>query len=297
MVEEPKTEVLPRILSGDYDQQFSELAFIAGGKVYQLARDRLGSLVDVMVKETPFGCSSPILFLESGGHHFFVLPRHGEKEYRVSAPFVNYRANIWALKELGVRRIVAWSGPGALSSRFEIGQFVLPADLLDLTRHRPTTFFENLGIGLLRPRPVFCPSLERPLRRVLEVLGEEIVEGAVYAVCEGPRFETPAEVRMLQGMGADLVGMTLAPEAFLARELEMCYHPVTYVTAYAEGVADVDAEERRRRVDAALDRLPEFTSLFLELLPDAACVCSCQDAMLRYKRGGQISDDFHDWIT
>jgi 5'-methylthioadenosine phosphorylase len=297
VVEEPRTEVLPRILSGDYDHRFSDVAFIAGGKVYQLARDRLGSLVDVIVKETPFGCSSPILFLESDGHRFFVLPRHGEREYRVSAPFVNYRANVWALKELGVRRIVAWSGPGALSPRFRIGQFVLPADLIDLTRHRPTTFFENLGIGLLRQRPPFCPSLERPLRQVLEILGEEAVEGSVYAVCEGPRFETPAEVRMLQGVGADLVGMTLAPEAFLARELEMCYHPVTYVTAYAEGVAEIEAEERRRRVDAALERLPEFTSLFLELLPDAACVCSCQDAMLRYKRRGQISDDFHDWIS
>ena len=297
MVEAPRTEVLPRILSGGYDDQFSEVAFIAGGKLYQLARDRLGSLVDVMVNETPFGCSSPILFMESAGHRFFVLPRHGEKEYRVSAPFVNYRANVWALKELGVRRIVAWSGPGALSPRLRIGQFVLPADLIDLTRHRPTTFFENLGIGLLRQRPVFCPSLQRPLRQVLEILGEEVVEGVVYAVCEGPRFETAAEVRMLQGMGADLVGMTLAPEAFLARELEMCYHPVTYVTAFAEGVADVDAEERQRRVDEALERLPEFTSLFLELLPDAACVCSCQDAMLRYKRRGQISDDFHDWIT
>ena len=123
------------------------------------------------------------------------------------------------------------------------------------------------------------------------------MEGAVYAVCEGPRFETAAEVRMLQGMGADLVGMTLAPEAFLARELEMCYHPVAYVTAYAEGVAEVELEERQRRVDEALERLPEFTSLFLDLLPDAAWVCSCQDAMLRYKRRGQISDDFHDWIT
>jgi 5'-methylthioadenosine phosphorylase len=297
VVEEPKTEVLPRILSGDYDDQFSEVAFITGGKVYQLARDRLGSLVDVMVKETPFGCSSPILFMESEGHRFFVLPRHGEKEYRVSSPFVNYRANVWGLKELGARRIVAWSGPGALSARFRIGQFVLPADLIDLTRHRPTTFFENLGIGLLRQRPVFCPSLQRSLRQALEILGEEVAEGAVYAVCEGPRFETAAEVRMLQGMGADLVGMTLAPEAFLARELEMCYHPVTYVTAFAEGVADVEPEERQRRVDEALERLPEFTSLLLELLPDAACVCSCQDAMLRYKRRGQIGDDFHDWIT
>ncbi|MGH7550189.1 MAG: hypothetical protein ACREK3_05470, partial [Gemmatimonadota bacterium] len=112
MVEEPRAEVLPRILSGDYDDQFSDVAFIAGGKVYQLARHRLGTLVDVIVKETPFGCSSPILFMDDDGRRFYLLPRHGEKGYTVSAPFVNYRANIWALKELGVSRVVAWSGPG-----------------------------------------------------------------------------------------------------------------------------------------------------------------------------------------
>ncbi|MGH7556943.1 MAG: MTAP family purine nucleoside phosphorylase [Gemmatimonadota bacterium] len=296
MVEEPRAEVLPRILSGDYDDQFSDVAFIAGGKVYQLARHRLGTLVDVVVKETPFGCSSPILFMEEGGRRFYFLPRHGEKGYAVSAPFVNYRANVWALKELGVSRVVAWSGPGALNPRFRIGQFVLPADLIDLTRHRPTTFFENRGIGLLRQRPVFCPSLEGLLRQVLEELIGETVESAVYAVSEGPRFETPAEVRMLRSMGADLAGMTLAPEAFLARELEMCYHPVTYVTAYAEGVSEVDADPERVRLEEALERLPEFTSRFLELLPELAYACSCQDAMLRYKRRGTISDDFHDWI-
>lgn len=296
MVEEPRTEVLPRLLSGEYDERFSDFAFIAGGKVYQLARHRLGTLVDVVVKETPFGCSSPILFMEAEDQRFYVLPRHGEKGYSVSAPFVNYRANVWALKDLGVHRIVAWSGPGALSPRFRIGEFVLPVDLIDLTRHRPTTFFENRGIGLLRQRPVFCPSLEGLLRRTLEELVAAPVESAVYAVCEGPRFETRAEVRVLQSMGADLVGMTLAPEAFLARELEMCYHPVTYVTAYAEGVSEIDDDERRMGLEEALERLPDFTSRFLELLPEAAYACSCQDAMLRYKRRGQIGDDFHDWI-
>jgi 5'-methylthioadenosine phosphorylase len=124
----------------------------------------------------------------------------------------------------------------------------------------------------------------------------ETVETPVYAVSEGPRFETPAEVRMLRSMGADLVGMTLAPEAFLARELEICYHPVAYITAYAEGASEVDADEQRASLDEALERLPEFTSRFLELLPELTYACSCQDAMLRYKRRGQISDDFHDWI-
>lgn len=296
MVRQPKSEVLPRVLAGAYDDSFSDLAFIAGGKVYRLARERLGSIADVLVKETPFGCSTPILFIERGDRRFFVLPRHGEGEYRVSAPFVNYRANIWALKELGVQRIVAWSGPGALSTDFRIGQFVLPGDLIDLTRGRPHTFFETRGIGLLRQRHVFCPTLAGALSQVLDHMALRSARDAVYAVSEGPRLETAAEVRMIQRLGAHLVGMTLAPEAFLARELEMCYHPVTYVTAFAEGVAEVAAEEREERVNEALELLPEITWNLLEILPTTPYACSCQDAMLRYKQRGTIGDDFHDWI-
>lgn len=293
----PRPEVLPRVLSGAYDDAFSDTAFIGGGKVYRTARERLGTIADVLVMETPWGCSTPILFMQHGERRFFLLPRHGEREYRVTASFINYRANVWALKELGVRRIIAWSGPGALSTRYRIGAFVLPNDLLDLTRRRPTTFFENRGIGLLRQRTVFCQTLEGVLFQVLTEMALQPAREATYAVCEGPRLETAAEVRMLQHLGADLVGQTLAPEAFLARELEMCYHPIAYVTAYAEGVADVPDEERAARVDEALELLPEISWNLLELLPTAAWACSCQDAMLRYKQRGQIGDDFHEWIT
>jgi 5'-methylthioadenosine phosphorylase len=292
-----KPEVLPQLLSRVYDDSFSETAFIAGGKVYRLARERLGTIVDVLVKETPFGCSTPILFMEHGERRFYVVPRHGEREYRVSAPFVNYRANVWALKELGTRRIVAWSGPGALSTDFRIGEFLLPTDLLDLTRQRPFTFFEQKGIGLLRQRPPFCSTLEGALDQVLTEMALGPTRRAVYAVSEGPRLETAAEVRMLQRLGADVVGMTLAPEGFLARELEMCYHPVAYVTAYAEGVGeDPGRDARDRMVAEALEVMPEIIWNLLELLPHHPYACSCQDAMLRYKQRGLIGDDFRDWI-
>ncbi len=283
-------------MSGSWDDSFSEIAFIMGGKVYGLARERLGTIVDILVKETPFGCSTPILYMENGDRRFYVLPRHGEREYRVSAPFVNYRANVWALKELGTERIVAWTGPGALSADTRIGRFALPGDLLDMTRSRPSTFFEGKGIGLLRPKPVFCPTLEVALERVLTTMALQPWVGPVYAVSEGPRFETPAEVRMLQSLGADLVGMTLAPEAFLARELEICYHPIAYVTNYAEGAGQVEEEDRRERIAEALELLPEITWNLLEVLPTTAYACSCQDAMMRYKQRGIIGDDFHDWI-
>lgn len=296
MTSESKPDAFPQLLSRAYEEQHSEIAFIAGGKVYRLARQRLGTITDMLVKETPFGCSMPILFMEHQGRRFYVLPRHGEGRYRVSAPFVNYRANVWALKELGVRRIIAWTGPGSLTPKLEIGDFVLPGDLLDMTRNRPRTFFENKGIGLLRQEPVFCPTLEKASEGVLGEYGTPVASGAVYAVSEGPRLETPAEVKMLRQLGAELVGMTLAPEAFLARELEICYHPIAYVTAFAEGVAEIDDTERRRRSDEAVNRIPEITWSLLDAIPDTPFACSCQDAMLRYKQRGVIGDDFQEWI-
>ena len=301
---EAKPSILPRVLSGTFDDRFSTVAFIGGGKMYRLARERLGTIADVLVKETPFGCSTPILFMEHGDRRFFLVPRHGEREYRVTAPFVNYRANIWALKELGVEQLVAWTGPGSLTPRFGIGDLVLPDDLIDMTRHRASTFFENKGIGILRQSPAFCPTLSLALGQVLTEMALNPTRGAVYVVSEGPRLETRAEARAIRAMGGDLVGMTLAPEAFLARELEMCYHPVAYVTAWAEGVVeDGDAaerpgseEERQARIDETLQLMPEIIWNLLELLPNTAWACSCQDSMLRYKKRNLISDDFHDWI-
>lgn len=300
---ESRPEILPRVLSGTYDDRFATVAFIGGGKMYRLARERLGMIVDVLVKETPFGCSTPILFMQHGERRFFLVPRHGEREYQVTASFVNYRANVWALKDLGVERIVAWTGPGSLTPTFRVGDLVLPDDLIDMTRNRPATFFENKGIGILRQSPTFCPTLAAALEQVLTEMALKHGHGAVYVVSEGPRHETRAEARALRAMGGDLVGMTLAPEAFLARELEMCYHPLAYVTAWAEGVGeDVvptargSEEARQARIDETLGLMPEIVWNLLELLPTAAWACSCQDSMLRYKKRNIISDDFHDWI-
>jgi 5'-methylthioadenosine phosphorylase len=298
---EPRPEVLPRVLSGTYEDRFSNVAFIGGGKMYRLARERLGTISDVLVKETPFGCSTPILFMQHGDRRFFLVPRHGEREYRVTPPFVNYRANVWALKDLGVERVIAWTGPGSLSSELRVGDLVLPDDLIDMTRNRATTFFEHKGIGILRQNPAFCPTLGGALEQVLTEMALRPRRGATYVVSEGPRLETRAEARALRSMGGDLVGMTLAPEAFLARELEMCYHPIAYVTAWAEGVAGeggaaASEEERQARIDETLQLMPEINWNLLTLLPATAWACSCQDSMLRYKQRKIIDDDFHTWI-
>ena len=110
---------------------------------------------------TPYGFSNPVHLCESAGFRFLFLSRHGEKGYEKTAPYVNYRANIYAAKSLGVTRIVAWTGPGAISRKVRPGDLVLPDDLLDFTRNRPSTFYEGKGIGFLRQFPVFCETAAR----------------------------------------------------------------------------------------------------------------------------------------
>jgi 5'-methylthioadenosine phosphorylase len=295
---ETQTQVLP---DEGYDESFSPIAIVAGGRVYHLARDRLGIVKDILVKETPFGASTPIYFIQHGDRPFYFVPRHGDQRYSVTAPFVNYRAMIWALKDLGVKRIVAWSGPGATKPTMMIGDFALPDDLIDFTHRREATFFENTGIGILRQSPMFCPQLKKLLSSGLSELGLQAHEGGTYAVTEGPRLETRAEVKMLRAAGASMVGMTLAPEAFLARELELCYHPVCYITNYAEGVrrkaaAPEERDRERAHLEKRVDALAEIIPYLIDKLADAPYICPCPDSMLRYKKRGVIGDDFHEWI-
>jgi 5'-methylthioadenosine phosphorylase len=143
---------------------------------------------------------------------------------------------------------------------------------------------------------------------VLDKCGRKFHDNAVYAVTEGPRLETADEVRMIARLGGELVGMTLAPESFLARELEICYHPLCYVTNWAEGVKDLPfqggelfdgmlEEERRQRVDAAV---AGFCGIVRELALrhelNGKRDCPCSQAMLRYRRQDRIGDDWHEWI-
>jgi len=280
-------------------------AIIAGSQGFRFVSsldgaERLGRIA------TPFGDSAPVHAIKMDGAEVCVLSRHGETGYEVSAPFVNYRANIWALKELGVDRIIAWSGPGAIDPGIPVGDILVPSDLIDETRGRAQTFFEGLGIGFIRQNPVFCPELAASLRAAVEAAQGHCRAGDVYVCAQGPRLETAAEVRKFAIFGGTLVGMTLAPEAFLARELEMCYCPVCYVTNYAEGVVDRSYEpdvlfegllsdEERERVESAVQALPRLAADALRR-PRPEPGCRCGRAMERYRRRGDIGENWREWI-
>ncbi|MBU2591106.1 MAG: MTAP family purine nucleoside phosphorylase [Nitrospinae bacterium] len=286
----------------------SKLAIIGGSRSYDLLREnKLGEEVESKIVETPFGQSAPIHFFQDDSIEYLFMSRHGEERYSTAAPFVNYRANIWGLKELGVERIISWSGPGIINDRYRVGEIAIPSDLIDETKNRLNTFFEKRGLGFIRQSEPFCPIIREALNGSLANLGINHRKEGVYLCTEGPRLETPAEITKYKIIGGDLVGMTLIPEVFLARELEICYASICYLTNYAEGVRDrrykggklfegIQDEEEHAAVEAALCNIPRIIKEAISILNDIDRDCLCKDAMLRYKKNGVIDNNWRDWI-
>lgn len=284
-----------------------EIGIIGGSRAYDLLRRGDIEAGDLAPVSTPYGASSPMGRVRLGRTGAVFVSRHGAGGYEVSAPFVNYRANIYALKDAGVERIIAWSGPGAIDDSLEVGQFVLPDDLLDETHGRHNTFFHGGGIGFIRMSPVFCPEVAEALAAACEGVGAVVRRGGTYVCTQGPRLETRAEIRKFRILGGDLVGMTLAPEAFLARELEMCYAAVCYVTNYAEGVRPSPVCRDRlfeglatsgeaERAEEAVARLPAIVLAAADRLASLRRGCSCGRAMERYRLRGDIGEDWREWL-
>jgi 5'-methylthioadenosine phosphorylase len=284
-----------------------KVAVIGGSQAYDLLHRKAihGERLDRI--DTPYGSSQPIYRVETPTASFYFLSRHGEKSYSIGAPFVNYRANIYALKELGVESILAWSGPGAINLKYLVGQFVLVDDIIDETKNRESTFFRFKGLGFIRQNPVFCPTIRKTLASVLADMKLDFSDSGTYVTTEGPRLETPAEIRKYASYGGDLVGMTIAPECFLARELEMCYAAICYVTNYAEGVRDRPYRKGRlfegladrgeqKKAAKSFAMFPTIITRFAERILGEKPICRCRDAMLRYKKRGDIAENWREWL-
>lgn len=187
--------------------------------------------------ETPYG---PVTVQRRriGETEVAFVPRHGPA-HSVPPHRVNYRANIAALRDLEVTNILASAAVGSLSDGMPPGSLALLTQFLDFTRGRPSTFFDGeegevVHVDVSDP---YCPHLRGELGKAAEQLGERLHADATYVCAEGPRFETPAEIRMFRQLGGDVVGMTGVPEVALAREAGICYASVAIVTNWAAGVS------------------------------------------------------------
>jgi 5'-methylthioadenosine phosphorylase len=205
------------------------LAVIGGSGLY--AFDGLEETREVSI-DTPFGQpSAPVVTGRLEGIPVAFLARHGIGHH-ILPQEVNSRANLYALKSLGVERVVSISAVGSLREDYAPGEIVLPDQLIDFTRDRKRTFFgEGLvaHIGMADP---FCPDLSRQLLSALNGVGAKVHAGGSLVTIEGPRFSTRAESKVFRSWGASLIGMTACPEAFLAREAELCFAIMAHVTDY-----------------------------------------------------------------
>ena len=204
-----------------------------------------------------------------GDTPLIFLPRHGEG-HTLPPHRINYRANMLALHQCGVKRIIATAAVGSLNQAMKPGDFVLVSDFIDFTRERPLTIFDRPGevvhTDFTRP---YCPDLRHTLERTAEALQVPLHFGGTYLCADGPRYETPAEIRMFAQWGADVVGMTGVPEVVFAHELRMCYASVAVVTNWAAGIS-LSRLSHAEVVEIMSSRRP----LLLEWLSRAFCACA-----------------------
>jgi 5'-methylthioadenosine phosphorylase len=213
------------------------LAIIGGSGLTKLANLEVSQR---KVARTPYGeASGPLTLGRICGREVIFLARHGYG-HTIAPHEVNYRANVWALKDAGAARVVSVASVGAIRKDHKPGSLVIPSQIIDYTWGRRGTFFEGAGapvnhIDFTEP---YSPSLRKLLLEAAAVAKEQVFDGGVYAATQGPRLETAAEIDRLERDGADLVGMTGMPEAVLAREVSLEYATVAAVANYAAGRGD-----------------------------------------------------------
>ncbi len=247
-------------------QTKADVGVIGGSGLYDPGI--LSDVVEVKVY-TPYGEPSDNVIVGSiGGRKVAFLPRHG-RGHRIPPHRINYRANIWALKSLGVKWVISVSAVGSLREELRPGDFVVPDQFIDMTKSRHYTFFDGPRVAHVSMADPFCQALRRRLVEACRENGVRVHDGGTYICIEGPRFSTRAESRVWKEVfKADIIGMTLVPEVNLACEAEMCYATLAMVTDYdvwaekpvtAEEVARVmseNVEKAKKVLYSLIPRLP-----------------------------------------
>jgi len=250
----------------------AEIGIIGGSGVYDISMLKGAEEVKVY---TPYGETSDRITLgEFGGRKVAFIPRHG-KGHRIPPHRVNYRANIWALKELGVTRIIAPSAVGSLQPDVVPGQIVFPDQFIDMTKKRDYTFYDGGPVAHVSMADPFCPEMRELAESEGRRISLDLHPKGTYVCIEGPRFSTRAESALFKGWGAHVIGMTLVPEANLAREKGICYLTVAMVTDYdvwaERPVTALEVVETLAKNVESVQRL--LTALVPALPKERSCGC------------------------
>lgn len=243
------------------------IGIIGGSGVYEITK-KADSCTNELVK-TDYG-DVEVSILDICSKKVAFIPRHASG-HSIPPHKINYRANIDALKNVGVTKIIATNSVGSMNEEMPPGSFVIPDDFLDFSQDRVKTFYEDKVVHIDVTEP-YCPSL----RDILDKSGDVIL-GGTYVCTEGPRFETPAEIKMFKMLGGDLVGMTGVPEVTLAREREICYNSICIVSNFASGISEdeLTIDEVFEMVAKMEDDLLELIYNFIKNVDDGTdCMCN-----------------------
>jgi 5'-methylthioadenosine phosphorylase len=223
--------------------------------------------VEEVAVDTPYGPpSARIRVGEIEGRRVAFMPRHGD-EHTLPPHRINYRANLWAMKQAGVRRIVGPSACGSLRRDLPPGTFVLCDQFVDRTSMREDTFYDGPQTTHVAAADPYCADLRSTLAAAAREVGIEAREGGTVVVIQGPRFSTRAESRWFAQAGWDVVNMTQYPEAWLARELELCYAGVMLVTDYDVGIDAIPPVSAETAFAVFADNLDRLRALLFRAVP------------------------------
>ncbi len=254
-----------------------EIGIIGGSGIYDMPGLTFIRSASI---NTPFGKPSDTYrILDLSGKEIVFLPRH-EAEHSILPHKINYRANIWGFRELGVKRILSTGAVGGINRTFKPGDIVVLDQIIDMTRNRITTFYEKDRIVHIDFTEPYCSELRKAYIDATNDLNISVHYKGTYICTEGPRFESRAEIRYYSSIGADVVGMTGMPEACLAREIELCYSAMTIVTNYAAGIS-----KDKLTVSEVIDTLSKASEKMNMLLAKAILnipekrSCQCKDAL------------------
>jgi 5'-methylthioadenosine phosphorylase len=265
----------------------AEIGVLGGSGFYRLLED-----VEYIDLETPYGSPSDSIAVgKVEGRSVAFLPRHGAK-HTIPPAAINYRANLWGLKELGVTQVIAPTASGSLQSRVRPGEFVICDQFVDRTWGRQDSYFgRGPRVAHVAAADPYCPVMRRLAVELARELDVPVHDGGTIVVIQGPRFSTRAESRWFSSLGWEVINMTQYPEVMLARELEMCYVNVSLITDYdvgleaASGIAPVSAAQVERVFSSNNQRLRELILRLVPRLPVERS-CPCASAMRQAFIGG-----------
>jgi len=243
--------------------------------------ETLGPFAEERTVDTPYGQAGPFAFrLRENEPGIWILPYFGGPNR------TDPRATLWAAKELGVQRILAWDSVIGLDHTLRRGDVILPRDYIDWTKHQPTTFFEKTGAGYISQVPPFCPDISAAIARHLPS-----AKPVIYLGGEGPRRETAAEAHMFQQWGAQVRGLNLVPETYLAKELELCFAALGVVAALGADRPHAPGQGQVREADQNI-----LTALPL-ILADISQppTCGCDHLQQGPVQRGVLAPDWRKW--